>query len=92
MRGVQRHVLGLQCHEVTDISGRNGSYESIGPGGNVRCLDLVMGAMPGARWVQNDHFERVVVSLKSPFLRGDRRHVLMTSNVIKVAVISGSNG
>ena len=32
----------------------NGSYESMGPGGHVQSLDLVMGAMTGAQWVRND--------------------------------------
>ena len=39
--------------QVTVISGWNGLYGSMGPGGHVRCLDLVMGAMTGAQWVPN---------------------------------------
>ena len=40
--------------KVTVISGWNGSDRSMGPGGHVQSLDLVMGDLPGAQWVQND--------------------------------------
>ena len=43
--------------KVAAISGWNGSYESIGPEGHIRHLDLVMRAMPGALWVQNDRLK-----------------------------------
>ena len=43
--------------KVAAISGWNGSYGSMGPGGHVRCLDLVMGAMTGAQWL-----ERVILA------------------------------
>ena len=36
------------------ISGWNGLDGSMGPGGHVQCLDLVMGDLTGAQWVQND--------------------------------------
>ena len=39
------------------ISGWNVSYGSMGPGGHVRGLDLVMGALTGAHWVQNDRLK-----------------------------------
>ena len=39
---------------VAVISGWNGSYGSMGPGGHIRRLDLVMGALPGAQCVRND--------------------------------------
>ena len=54
LRGGQRHVLGLQGHKCDCISICNGSYGSMGPKGHARCLDLVMGAMPGDQWVRND--------------------------------------
>ena len=62
--------------KVAGISGWNGLNGSMGPGGHARCLDLVMGAITGAQWVQNDRLRRVFFSLKSPFLRGVQRHVL----------------
>ena len=54
LRGVERHVLGTQCRPSDCASGWNGSYGSMGPKGNVICLDLMTGAMTGAQWVQND--------------------------------------
>ena len=36
------------------ISGWNALDGSMGPGGHVRSLDMVMGDLPGAHWVQND--------------------------------------
>ena len=48
----------------------------MGPGGYIRCLDLVMGAMPGAQWVQNGRVSGFSFSLKSPFLFGVKLHVL----------------
>jgi len=53
LRGGQRHVHGLNVTKVAGISGWNGSCGSIGPIVHGRRLDLVMGAMPGAQWVQN---------------------------------------
>ena len=46
--------LASNVTKVAVISGWNGSYGSIRPGGHVRHLDLVMEAMTGAQWVQND--------------------------------------
>ena len=40
--------------KVAVASGWNGLDGSMGPEGHVRHLDLVMGGMPGAQWVQND--------------------------------------
>ena len=40
--------------KVAAIFGWNGFVGSMGPGGHVRCLDLVIGAMTGAQWVRND--------------------------------------
>ena len=40
--------------KVTVLSGWNGLDGSMGPGGHVGCLDLVMGALPGAQLVRND--------------------------------------
>ena len=57
LRGVERYVLCLQCHSKSDctlIAVWNGSYGSMGPGGHIRCLNLVIGTLPGAQWVQND--------------------------------------
>ena len=39
---------------VAVISGWNGLDGLLGSEGHVRRLDLVMGALPGAQWVQND--------------------------------------
>ena len=76
LRGVQRHVLGLQCHQ----SGWNFWLEWLGwihgtrrtcqmsrfdDEGHVRC------SMDPKR-----SLESVFFSLKSPFLRGIQRHVL----------------
>ena len=55
LRGVQRHILGLQCHQSGCNSGWRGLDVSVGPVGCILCLYLVMGAMIGAQWVQNDH-------------------------------------
>ena len=50
LRGVQRPVLGLQyVTKVTVISGWNGLDGSMGPGGHVQSLDLVMEDLPGAQ-------------------------------------------
>ena len=78
LRGVQvqRHVLGLQCHQSDCdfwlewfgwINGTWGTYQKsrFGDGGPERCS---MGPKP--------LFERVFFSLKSPFLRGGERYVL----------------
>ena len=54
LRGVGRPFLASNVIKVTVISGWNGSYGSMGPKGHVQSLDLVMGAVPGAQWVQND--------------------------------------
>ena len=40
--------------KVAEISGWNDLDGSMGPGGHVRRLDLVMGATTGAQWVRND--------------------------------------
>ena len=39
--------------QVTVISGWNGLGASMGPGGHIQSLDLVIGAMKRPRWVQN---------------------------------------
>ena len=48
---MKRKDFLLQRRELAE-----GKWEarSMGPGGHVRCLDLVMGALTGAQWVQND--------------------------------------
>ena len=46
--------LASNVTKVAVISGWNGLDESMGPVGHDRRLYLVMGAMPGAQWVQND--------------------------------------
>ena len=40
--------------QVAGISGWNCSYGSPGAEGRARRLDLVIGALPGAQWAQND--------------------------------------
>ena len=76
LRGFQRHVLGLQCHQsgcdfclewFGGINGTRGTCQMprFGDGGPHRCS---MGPKP--------LLERVIVSLKSPVLRGFQRHVL----------------
>ena len=47
------------------ISNWNGLNGSMGPGGHVRRLDLVMGAMTGAQWVQNDCLEGLFLAIIS---------------------------
>ena len=46
--------MAVNATQVAVISGWNDLYESMGPGGHVRRLDWVMGAMTGAQRVQND--------------------------------------
>ena len=46
--------LASTVNKVAVISGWNGSYGSMGPGGHIICLVLVMGALAGAHGVQND--------------------------------------
>ena len=76
LRGVERYVLGLQCHQRgwnfwlewfirvnrTWVTYR---WSRLGDGGRARCS---MGP--------KQSLERVFFSLKSPFLRGVQRHVL----------------
>ena len=40
--------------QLAVITGWDALYGSMGPGGHIRCLDLVMGGMTGAQWVRND--------------------------------------
>ena len=68
--------LASNVTKAAVIPGWNDLDGSMGPGGHVRSLDLVMGDLPGVQWVQNDR------------LRG----IFLASNVTKVAVISGWNG
>ena len=46
----------------TVISGWNGLDGSNGPGGQIQCLDFVMGALTGAHWVQNNSLIRSVLA------------------------------
>ena len=50
----QRTFLASNVIKMAIISGWNGLDGSMGPGGHVRYLDLVMGDLPGAQRVQND--------------------------------------
>ena len=50
--------LASNVTKVAGISGWNDLDGSMGPGGHIQCLDLVMGALPGAQWVQNDRLRR----------------------------------
>ena len=59
--------------------------------GNMSDLDLVMGALPGAQWVQNDRLRGSFLAL-NPHVLGGFSGMFMASNVTKVAVISGWNG
>ena len=45
--------LSLNVAQVDVIFGWNGLYGSMGPGGHIQSLDLVMRVIPGAQWVQN---------------------------------------
>ena len=76
LRGVERHIHGLQCHQsgcnfwlewFIWINDTWGTYRKsrFGDGGPARCS---MGPKRS--------LERVFFSLKSPFLRGVQRHVL----------------
>ena len=53
-RGAQWPLLAYRATKVAVISSWNGWYESMTSNRHVRCLDLVMGIMPGAQWVPND--------------------------------------
>ena len=46
-------LLASNVTHVAVMCGWNGLYGSMGFGGHIRRLDLVMGAMTGAQWVQN---------------------------------------
>ena len=48
--------LASDITQMAVISGLYGSYGSMGPEGHVRCLDLVIGGMPSAQWVQNSRW------------------------------------
>ena len=61
--------------QVTVISGWNGSGGSMGPGGHIRSLDLVMGGLTGAQWVQNDRLGGSFL-LIIPIPEGVERHAL----------------
>ena len=66
----------------------------MGPTPHVRGLNLVMGVLTGAHWVQNNRsllLGRVVFWMKSTFLRG-LSGTFLASNVTKVIVISDWNG
>ena len=54
LRGLNVTFLASNVTKEAVISGWNGLYGSMGPGGHVRSLDLVMGDLPGAQWVQNN--------------------------------------
>ena len=46
--------LASNVTKVAVISGWNGFDGSMGPRRHIGCLDLEVGAMLGAQWVQND--------------------------------------
>ena len=90
LRGVPRHVLGLQCHPsgcrfwlgwFLWINGTGGTCQRsrFGDGGHTRCS---MGP--------NQSLERVFFSLKSPYLMGFSG-TFLASNVTQVTVISAWN-
>ena len=56
LRGVGRPFLASNVIKVTVISAWIDSYGSTGPEGHVQSLDLVMGVLTGAQWVQNNCF------------------------------------
>ena len=49
--GFSGTFLASNVIQVTVISGWNGLYGPMRPGGHTRHLELVMGAMPGSQWV-----------------------------------------
>ena len=51
---IQWPFLAYIAAQVAVILDWNGLYGPMGPVLHVRCLDLVVGAMPGAQWVPND--------------------------------------
>ena len=55
LRGLSGTVLAPNVTKVAEIPGWNGLDGSMGPWGHIICLYLVMGALPGAQWVQNNH-------------------------------------
>ena len=46
-------MMASNVVQVTVISGWNGLGGSMGPEGHIQSLDLVMGDLTGAQWVQN---------------------------------------
>ena len=76
--------------KVAAIFGWNGFVGSMGPGGHVRCLDLVIGAMTGAQWVRNDRLRGPFLAW-NPHFRLEGQRTFLASNVIKMAIISGWN-
>ena len=52
--GFSGKFLASNVTQKTVISGWNGLDGSMGPGGHIKCLDLVMGPLPGAQCVRSD--------------------------------------
>ena len=54
--------LASNVAQKTVISGWNDLDGSMGPGGHIQSLDLVMGALTGAQWVQNDRLRGLILA------------------------------
>ena len=59
-------LLASNVTKMAVISGWIGLIGSMGPGGYVRCLDFVMGDLPGAQWVRNDRLRGSFLPEQSP--------------------------
>ena len=73
---------------VAVISVWNDSYGSMGPGGHVRHLALVMGAMPSPQWIPNSAWRWSFLAEKSPCRRGIQ-WPLLANIATQVTVFSG---
>ena len=65
LRGVGRYVGTFLASNVTQVavfSRWNGSYGSMGPGGHIKHLDMVLGAMTGAQWVRSDRLRGSILT------------------------------
>ena len=55
---VAHSYLASNITQVAVISGWNGSYGSMRPGGHITHLAAVIGGIPDAQWVQNSRWRR----------------------------------
>ena len=74
--GLGGMFLASNVTHVAVRSGWNSPYGSMGPGGHIRYLDLVMGGHARCSMGPKQSLDRVFFSLKSTCMMGVQRHVL----------------